>query len=455
MARSLLAGLARECNSFCVLSGYDHLPKHFDSDIDFMVMPSDFQCIPGLVGRVAAETGVSLFQITPHETTARAFFLAAQNGPRLTFVQPDATADYRHYGRLWLRAEDVLGSRRWHPNGFWIPGAAYEFMYYLIKRVNKREFAPQHGSRLSRLFAEDPDGVRTLLRRYWKAPAAHSLGVMAASGNWEPLIHDMERFRRELWQHGPESRLRRFFSRLRELVHHAGRILQPTGVFLAFMGPDGCGKSSVIEAVATEFRPAFREVRRFHLRPKLLKARTAEGAAVPDPHGKPPYGAFSSMVRAAYMALDYIGGYLLRIRPALIRTSLVIFDRYAYDLLVDPRRVRYGGPAWWLRLMAKLAPRPDLVILLNAAPEVLWARKQEIPPAELARQQKAYVALARKLPSAVVIDAAQPLAQVLQDVQHAILNHLAQRARTRLHLTHTAGAMPPLQPAPESSPQAP
>ena len=50
----------------------------------------------------------------------------------------------------------------------------------------------------------------------------------------------------------------------------------------------------------------------------------------------------------------------------MIRTRLVIFDRYIYDLLVDSKRVRYGGPAWMLRLLARIVPRPELVILLDA-----------------------------------------------------------------------------------------
>ncbi len=440
VARALLTGLERDCSAFCILSGYDRLPQEFDSDIDFMVLPREFRRVPRLVGEVAAETGVCLFLTTPHEISARAFFLAGQQGTALTFVQPDATADYRHYGRLWLRAEEVLRSRRWHPNGFWIPGAAYEFIYYLIKRVNKRDFGPRHGDRLSRLYAEDAAGADALLRRYWKEGTVRALRAMAASNSWAPLMRDVEIFRRELWEDAPVSGIQRLVSRVREFLHDVGRVLRPTGAMISFMGPDGCGKSSVIEAVAEAFRPAFRDVRRFHLRPKLLKARTAEGAAVPDPHGKRPYSALSSMVRAVYMAADYIGGYFLRVRPALMRSSLVFFDRYAYDLLVDPRRVRYGGPRWWLRLMARVAPEPDLVLLLNAAPEVLWARKQEIAPDELARQQQAYLAVARQLRSAVVIDAAQPLDQVVHDVQRVILSHLAARTRKRLHLS---SAMPP------------
>jgi hypothetical protein len=33
--------------------------------------------------------------------------------------------------------------------------------------------------------------------------------------------------------------------------------------------------------------------------------------------------------------------------------TLLICDRYYHDLLVDPRRYRYGGPAWAAKLVGK------------------------------------------------------------------------------------------------------
>jgi thymidylate kinase len=200
------------------------------------------------------------------------------------------------------------------------------------------------------------------------------------------------------------------------------------------MGPDGCGKSSVIEAVTREFKPGFREIRYFHLRPSMLKGNTVAGTAVVDPHAKPPRSALSSMLKLGYLAADYIGGYLLRVKPLLMRTTLVIFDRYYYDVLIDSRRFRYGGPRWLLKLVAKLIPKPDLIILLNAPAEVLWARKREVAFEEVVRQQQAYLALCRGLRSAVVIDAAQPLEEVIRDVNDAIVSRFSRRTYKRLGL---------------------
>ena len=61
----------------------------------------------------------------------------------------------------------------------------------------------------------------------------------------------------------------------------------------------------------------------------------------------------------------------------------MLFDRYHGDLLVDPRRYRYGGPMSLARLIVRFMPQPDLVFFLDATPEILLARKQEVSHAAL------------------------------------------------------------------------
>ena len=113
----------------------------------------------------------------------------------------------------------------------------------------------------------------------------------------------------------------------------------------------------------------------WHPRCSLALARPPRVTA---PHSRPPRSLVGSLAKAVYWVLDYTLGYYLKIRPALVRSTLVLFDRYLVDALIDPRRYRYGGPRWVLHLVWSLIPKPDLVILLDAPPEVLRARKQEV-----------------------------------------------------------------------------
>ena len=432
VAGLLIRMLSEQCESYCILTGYEELPEKFGSDIDFMVGEHDFKRVPQLIRNLAEETGTSLFQAIQHEVSARAFRLVAVESGSFSFIQPDSCADYRHFGKLWLRSEEVLASRRWYANGFWIPGAAYEFTYYLIKRVNKRDISREHCERLSTLYAEDPAGCNRLLQRFWGRSTAQAIGDMAATGKWDQLPANVEGYRRELRKHATGSLLQTILSYFADAVHTVQRILQPTGAWVAFIGPDGCGKSSVIEGVIAQLGPGFQKVVRYHLRPKSLPARPVSDAVVTDPHNQAPRSVVLSIAKMFYLAFDYWMGYLAGTRRATIRTRLVIFDRYFYDILVDPKRVRYDGPAWLPRALSHILPKPDLVLVLNAAPEVLWSRKQEVPYEEVVRQQQEYLKVAGSLDSVAIIDAAQPLSQVVQSACSAIVSRVSSRTCKRL-----------------------
>jgi thymidylate kinase len=434
VARALIAALTNECKAYCMLSGYEHLPDAFDTDIDFMVDREGFERMPTIIEHVAEQTNTRLFHTVEHEITARSYSLGSQSGADLRIVQPDSAYDYRHFGVLWLRSDEVLAARRWHPRGFWIPSAAHEFAYYIIKRLNKLYFTQEHGLKLHRLYEEDSRGCDQMIARFWKGPKQGALSRMAASNDWTELLEAQEPFRNELMRNSAESFLEKVKVAPTRAVHFLRRVVNPTGGWIAFIGPDGAGKSAVINAVRQQLVFAYREVRCFHLRPKVLRGGAKTEAAVTDPHGQPPRGLPASIAKAFLLVADYFLGYLVQLAPAMRRSQLIIFDRYIYDLLVDSKRIRYGGPAWLLRLVAGIVPRPGLVILLDAPAEVLWSRKQEVPFEEVVRQRSAYLQIAQTVPSAVIVNAARSIDDVVHDVDNVIVEHFGRRTAARLNL---------------------
>lgn len=185
------------------------------------------------------------------------------------------------------------------------------------------------------------------------------------------------------------------------------------GRFVVLLGPDGCGKSSVLAGVARMLAPDFAGVDARHYRPR---AAWGAGRPVDAPHAAPPRSALLSVAKLALELARFRGGYRRSVRPLVDRGALVLFDRYYHDLLADPRRYRYGGPAWLARRVGRWIPAPDLFVVLDAPPEVLQARKAEVPPAESAAARAAYLALAGELPRAHVVDGARPLDHVVADV---------------------------------------
>ncbi len=194
--------------------------------------------------------------------------------------------------------------------------------------------------------------------------------------------------------------------------YRARRLVRPPGMMVAILGTDGSGKSTVISAVKPVLDAATHgDLKVKHLRPGLLpplsrfkgKALVQEGVTV-DPHSSQVSGTVGSIVRLLYLITDYIIGYWTIVRPKIARSpTIFLFDRYAYDLAMDPRRFRIRLPGWLLNLAAKLAPTPDLIFCLDADPEEIYQRKKELPLQEVKRQVQFLRDFAKHHPRAVLV----------------------------------------------------
>lgn len=188
-------------------------------------------------------------------------------------------------------------------------------------------------------------------------------------------------------------------------------------MFLAFLGCDGSGKSAVIAGVAERLRADGVAITQGHWRPVAMRMESSDRAATTayDPHGQLPRGLIPSVLKLGWLWLNWWLGWWRFLHKAS-KNGVVLFDRYHADLLVDPRRYRYGGPMWLAHLASRLMPQPDLAIFLDADPDVLLSRKQEVPREALERSREKYLALANSHPRIRIIDASQPLDEVVTEV---------------------------------------
>jgi thymidylate kinase len=189
--------------------------------------------------------------------------------------------------------------------------------------------------------------------------------------------------------------------------------------FIAFLGCDGSGKSAVLDRLTDRFQMQGWNVVRGHWRPVATTLEKPDTSGADDPHGKQPRGGAASFAKLGWLWLNWWIGWLGSLRQAS-RSGVVLFDRYHADLLVDPRRYRYGGPMWIARGASRLMPQPDLVIFLDADPDTLLSRKQEVGREALQESRNAYLQLAASNPKVQVVDASKPLTEVVDAVDALI-----------------------------------
>jgi thymidylate kinase len=188
-------------------------------------------------------------------------------------------------------------------------------------------------------------------------------------------------------------------------------------MFVTFLGCDGSGKSAVIRGLKDKLSAEGRRVITGHWRPLAFAKETAQqGEIIADnPHGAPARDPFSSILKLGWLWLNWWIGWF-RIRRELGHNGVLLFDRYHIDLLVDPKRYRYGGPMFLARLASHLMPQPDRVFFLDAEPDVLLSRKQEVSKETLEKSRAAYLELANQSKNFQIVDVSKPLDQVIEEV---------------------------------------
>jgi len=189
--------------------------------------------------------------------------------------------------------------------------------------------------------------------------------------------------------------------------------------FIAFLGCDGSGKSAVIRGVAERLTAAGSGVLEGHWRPRPFSASTTPLVAADDPHGRMPRGLAGSLLKLGWLWLNWWVAWFLDLRRAG-KSRVILFDRYHADMCVDPRRYRYGGPAWLAGWVSGWMPQPDRVFFLDAEPGVLLTRKREVPIEALALARDRYRMLCASHARFAIIDASQPLDAVIEDVYRRI-----------------------------------
>jgi len=163
------------------------------------------------------------------------------------------------------------------------------------------------------------------------------------------------------------------------------------GIFIVILGPDGSGKSTLVNGVSGRLGGIFTEYWHFHWRPNLLPKLSRAGqdsnsATVPSPPGKSAYGPVISFFRYSYYLLDFVLGYWVLIWPRRMRGSLIIGERWYYDVVAYPARYGFSLPGWLLRLGGYLVPTPDLTLLLEADPQAVHDRKPELTVEQVSQQ---------------------------------------------------------------------
>jgi hypothetical protein len=398
---SVLRCLEQESIQYCLMRDYDQL-DHFTSggEIDLLVAHSQLRPLATLLARLGF-VAIRAWGHAPHH-----FFLAYDQDTdcwlKLDVVTEIAYGKPSHFLRTTLAANCL--SRRKRCKFAFVPSAEDELVTLLLHCVlDKRCFTLPRQQRLHSLCQQiaDESYLLGLLAQYW-SPAVTwpQLATQINSGQWDTLVAEGAvvtarlASRDRFGAFGRQSRDKV----LRKLNRWIGW-LRPQACAVALLAPDGAGKSTL----ATDIQQSFY----FPVQLVYMGLYQKKGADT-----APVRVSGVGFVRRLFRQWQRY----LTARYHQAKGRFVIFDRYTYDALLPSQQHLSRMKQWRRWLLAHACPAPDLVLILDAPGEVLYARKEEHSAMVLEEQRQGYLKLQQYLPRAVVVDATREVEHVRREV---------------------------------------
>lgn len=413
---------------YLILRNYEELPEFTGNDIDILIDPVQRKTAERLLQKAASEKGWRIHNIG--EFSCRAFYLF--NPETLEQVHIDLMCGDKWYSFFFVDHDLMLNARQPFKN-FYKPDPVHEASVNLMTRLIYGGYVKEkyrEGIRQSALGVRE--GMVEALAPWLGAKLAEGIVVKAGDGDWEAIEAQVSKVRKRVLLANLKHPVGLASSILSDVFRFVRRLLSSPGISIVFFGPDGCGKTSVADGLKLKLQKTFYQERSIHCHWKPIRPKNEGIAPTVDPHRQSPRNRVLSLIYFGWHYWPFVWGWWVHVRPVLFKCGLVIVDRYYYDFFVDLRRYRLNLPQWIVKLGFVFVKKPDLVFCLDAGPEILQARKAEVSFDECRRQREAYRALAEKLSIGHVIDASQPLDDVVHDVQSIVLEYMAERTAKRM-----------------------
>lgn len=373
-----IINLFNEKADYAVLRNYEGLPdKNKSRDIDIIITPESLKkCEPDLLRLIEDNGWKILTYLNSDRLITYVCGRCDEDGVEL--VQWDLFINTSVWGLELMSAEEFLKYKTF--NGFlYCVGVEAQFLdKYLYNRTVGAKYPDKYIQ--TRLAAEHSPIVEEKLSQLFGIKTVAECDAVKGRGLlWKVIKTNMK---------NPFKMLKNVAKFCYTFVRNY--ICSDTGFSIGFTGPDGSGKTTVIDLTLKSLGDVFSSANTyFHFRPTLFGnlGEVAHAAGVKkevdrnfsDPHRGKKSGVISSLLRLFYYSVDYIIGYFVKVKTLTRITKFVVFDRYYTDIICDSRRSSIYLPTKFLYAYGKLfIPSLNYNILLTASSDVILARKNEL-----------------------------------------------------------------------------
>ena len=424
---------------YVVLRNYDFLPdKMIDGDIDVLVDPQGITEVTSMLrdmGFVITE------EAHPHYF---ALYFQETSGE---WLKLDLVTDLYYGSKFRLpingnHRECLLG-RRQPFRSFFKPAPEDEVVHLLLHSLlDKGFFKTDYQNRILDLLKDNTHltHFKRTLDDLWGRPRGDYIISLLQKRKFGTLGRERKRL---IWniikELSPEAICDIISTLVTKVLH---RVFGHKGLLVAFLGPDGSGKTTLALSLASNdifpsryvymgadnyilptnhlIEKISKVLRKKHNTPKMTERKL---------HILNRFLRYlKETTKLIHDMAEFLTRYLFLSYRFYRKGCLVINDRYIYDLLLD--RERFGRHPIIQKVILKILPKPDLLLFLEASTRTMHQRKGEHSLETLESMRQGYRSLQKHFHNLQIIETDNAVTSSLNEVIGSIWKpYLSNRSR--------------------------
>jgi thymidylate kinase len=403
----IFSKLKKEEVNYCVLRNYEELPYHVGHDVDILLSEDHKDLFDKTIDSLIKGSGwEKVYTRDKYKFHTLILYKIEENNVQL--LKFDLWLELSWRGVPWIDSNYILSTKEVYKDVY-IPRKGAEAAITVLKELTGGGNVPEkYYDKIINLSLEDKQGFISSLKPIFNK-YAEDLYNNASNGRWDQIDTFKDEIKKRIFSN--RNKRKKVSRVINYLTHESKRrivsLFKPKGGLVAFIGPDGSGKSSVIELVTKRLDIVYPEKHMYHMRfgifPDLktglgLTSVNKQKVAIEKDRttniGNQKVNSKPKMVRVIaswtvvlYYTIEFFLAHI-KVWKTASRSGLVVFDRYYYDYFVQPA---YRDLIWpFKKVLLFIVPTPRAVIFLKADPEIVYKRKGELNPTEIKTQNECF-----------------------------------------------------------------
>jgi len=444
---------------YCVLRNYANLPASTEHDVDILISKAQAQKTEQIITMLTKKFGIEIIRIDQRFSFKKYFLLTKEdNCTAHSLLELDIFTALQWRSISYIPTSTALKNRERY-NEFWVESITFEASISLFKELlgigelGTLRTAPRNKARITQSVKTHPQKLAELLKDTLSPKLGNALFKSIQEQDWDAVVSLRHKVISTLIlkkvQTTPLAVISDWLSFL--WGHLYDKLISPPGMMICIIGPDGSGKTTlskgIEEALHRKWLPTlFSATRNYHgganIFPELLSVYNHLRHLMRQPKRKrnlnitpsesldaPPLSFFRAMLNMLYYGFEYFLAYPQIIR-AKSKGQFIIFDRYFTDYYVIQSFKEI--PDFVFKILFKIVPKPDLLLYLEAEPNIICTRKPELRPEQVAHQQNRCKELLSMFKRSQIYSTSVDRSQTIEKAMTDIRAFMVTRARRKM-----------------------